>query len=138
MLTPERLDEIREDCEGCACHQCNQDYLPLIGHIDAQAARIAELEHELSSPEITPHWCRDEHVIIRHRDSEHERCPLCRANDELAAEREKREKAEACLSLQRKAWSGVSKIELDGPLVDFADAQIKRIDAALATSEVID
>lgn len=32
-----------------------------------------------------PHWCQDEHQPIAHNDSEHERCPLCRANDEIAA-----------------------------------------------------
>lgn len=30
-----------------------------------------------------PHMCRDEHQQIGHSDSEHERCPLCRANDEI-------------------------------------------------------
>lgn len=29
------------------------------------------------------HMCRDEHQQIGHNDSEHERCPLCRANDNL-------------------------------------------------------
>lgn len=28
-----------------------------------------------------PHMCRDEHQEIGHSDSEHERCPLCRAID---------------------------------------------------------
>lgn len=32
-----------------------------------------------------PHMCRDEHQQIGHSDSEHERCPLCRANDKVAA-----------------------------------------------------
>lgn len=26
-----------------------------------------------------PHMCRDDHAEIGHSDSEHERCPLCRA-----------------------------------------------------------
>lgn len=35
------------------------------------------------------HWCRQDHEIIGHNDSEHERCPLCRCQDDrdaLAAE----------------------------------------------------
>ena len=33
-----------------------------------------------------PHMCRDEHIEIGHADSgDHERCPLCRANDRIAA-----------------------------------------------------
>ena len=31
------------------------------------------------------HMCQDEHVRIGHKDSEYERCPLCRVLDELAA-----------------------------------------------------
>ena len=31
------------------------------------------------------HMCRDEHQQIGHSDSEHERCPLCRANDRADA-----------------------------------------------------
>ena len=31
-----------------------------------------------------PHWCRDGHEEIGHSDSEHEQCPLCRANSDLA------------------------------------------------------
>lgn len=30
-----------------------------------------------------PHMCRDGHTEIGHSDSEHERCPLCRAQDLL-------------------------------------------------------
>lgn len=28
------------------------------------------------------HWCADDHTPIRHSDSEHEQCPLCRMRDE--------------------------------------------------------
>lgn len=31
------------------------------------------------------HTCRDGHAQIGHNDSEHERCPLCRALDALSA-----------------------------------------------------
>lgn len=31
------------------------------------------------------HMCRMDHVQIGHDDSEHERCPLCRANDRADA-----------------------------------------------------
>lgn len=34
------------------------------------------------------HMCRDDHVQIGHRDSEHERCPLCRTINALYAARE--------------------------------------------------
>ena len=39
-----------------------------------------------------PHMCRMDHEEIGHRDSEHEECPLCRANNEIAALREERER----------------------------------------------
>lgn len=31
-----------------------------------------------------PHMCRMDHLQIGHSDSEHERCPLCRALDALS------------------------------------------------------
>lgn len=31
-----------------------------------------------------PHMCRDGHQEIGHRDSEHEMCPLCKAEAEIA------------------------------------------------------
>jgi hypothetical protein len=33
----------------------------------------------------TAHFCRDGHALIGHNDSEHERCPLCRAIELLDA-----------------------------------------------------
>ena len=52
--------------------------------------RVRQLEIALSGRGswTYAHMCRDEHQEIGHRDSEHERCPLCRANDAAEAERE--------------------------------------------------
>lgn len=44
-----------------------------------------------------PHMCRDDHPQIGHSDSENERCPLCRANDDAGVWRERAEVAEAAL-----------------------------------------
>lgn len=43
------------------------------------------------------HWCRQEHQLIAHNDSEHERCPMCRLMSERDALRDKLlEVAKAC------------------------------------------
>jgi hypothetical protein len=72
-------DEVKtslRDDVALAFKTCNQ-----------QRERIAELENELAALKGNsyPHMCRDEHEQIGHSDSENERCPLCRAKDEIAA-----------------------------------------------------
>jgi hypothetical protein len=65
---------------------------------------------------------------------------VCRQRAEAAEQRAaelagKLAEAQKTLRIQRAAWDGVIKIEVDGELVDFAEAQIKRIDAALKSQE---
>lgn len=42
-------------------------------------------------------------------------------------------KCRKALAIQVQAWSGLIKIEVDGAVVDFAEAQIRRINAVIAS-----
>jgi hypothetical protein len=65
------------------------------------------------------HMCRDGHTQIWHNDSEHELCPLCRAE---------RQRDEA-VALLREARPFVA----DGPIDAESSVFIERMDAFLAT-----
>jgi len=56
------------------------------------SAALDEVERLQARPTY-PHMCRNDHVEIGHADSEHERCPLCRALDEVAWLREEQHQA---------------------------------------------
>jgi hypothetical protein len=63
-----------------------------------------------------PHMCRDEHIQIGHNDSEHERCPLCRALDRaVSAERAMQEMMEVA----RQADAEIERLR--AALIRFAD-----------------
>jgi hypothetical protein len=85
--------------EACGCRvdhgipsRCEKHALP--APVVAEVRR-APLEHYA-------HMCRDEHIQIGHNDSEHERCPLCRAKDELESLRGR-------LRRQEQQWREMAK-----------------------------
>ncbi len=82
--------------------------------LKARAER-AEAERDAARAERLPHMCRDDHTEIRHADSTHERCPLCR----MMAERDrwKREAMAArefmsCYDSTREGHEGEPGIEV--------------------------
>jgi len=80
------------------------------------------------------HMCRDGHTEIRHSDSEHEMCPLCRALGELDNARERIAEAETLTTSWREKAEHLqrhynllesqreSMRKLSGELVGFIEA----------------
>lgn len=83
-----------------------------------------------------PHMCRDDHQQIGHSDSESERCPLCRANDQIAALREQIAEMEGELAATIKAAQDANgRVE---PLLDqiaSLEAERDQLEAAASTRE---
>lgn len=66
---------------------------------DSIAKALFEERARTLKEQGTAHMCRDGHDIIRHNDSEHEMCPLCRSMRETEIERERTLNSEAVQEL---------------------------------------
>lgn len=94
------VDIAYHDCERA--EQAEAEVFEVLKRVDVVERRAEQAEAALAAERAKrtysysyPHMCCIEHAEIGHNDSEHERCPLCRAIDErdalryeLEAERE--------------------------------------------------
>ena len=116
----ERPTELLRDLQRAACnHRVELVVELVVEHQDVMqlCAYVERLERN-----HMPHMCRMDHVEIRHADSEHEECPLCRAEARVRELEELAASAYSALVGREVPWGD----EVEGLLMTAASVARKR------------